>query len=298
MGVIFLVIVTVLWGTTFAVVKDAVAQLPPSMVLTLRFGLGALVMLPLIPWERWRSASASQQPPSSATEPVEAKVPLWRAGLELSLWLWTSYATQTVGLQTTSASRSAFITALNVVFVPIFLIFMGRKSRPAVWLAAAMALTGVGLLSFDGGPPVIGDLWTLGTAVAYALYLLKAEQMVRQHSPLALTTVQLLMMTLLSLGWALASGALGSMQAVPWAAMAYLGIMCTALVVVLQMIGQKTVSAPRAAIIFTMEPVWAAAFAYILLGELLSGRGWLGAALIVGAMVVVVRAPSSPDVEA
>lgn len=256
-GLVYLNLVTLLWGTTFVVVKGAVESLAPSALVFLRFLIAAPFFLP---WSRIRGGV------------------VW-AGLELSFWLLLGYATQAIGLQYTSASRSAFITALNVVLVPLLLSLAGR--RPGrLWIAALLAFLGVGLLSYDPNQPPLnpGDLWTLGTAFTYALYILRLEVYARVYPPLPLTAFQLWGTALLAFLW------MGlerpSLDQVPWGAVAYLGLVATALTTWLQTLGQGQVPALQAAIIYTMEPVWATLFAWALLGERVGLVGAAGGAFV------------------
>ncbi|WP_018110608.1 DMT family transporter [Thermus igniterrae] len=267
LGLLALNLLTLLWGTTFVVVKGAVAEMPPSLLVFLRFLLASLFFLPL----------ALRLPRG-----------VWGPGLELSFWLLLGYASQAVGLLYTSASRSAFITALNVVLVPLLLGLAGRRVGP-VWLAALLAFLGVGLLSYDPRQPPLnlGDLWTLLTALTYALYIVRLEVHAKAYPSLPLTAVQVLGTTLLALPWALADGV--RLEGVPWGAVLYLGVAATALTTWLQTWGQRYVPAPQAAILYTLEPVWATLFAFLLLGERLGPSGLLGAFLVVLATLGAIR---------
>ncbi|WP_456411416.1 DMT family transporter [Oceanithermus sp.] len=268
-GLAALTLVTLIWGSTFVVVKGALEDFPPSLLMLLRFAVGAVFFLPV--WRRARRA--------------------WWAGFDLGFWAALGYATQTIGLLYTTAGRSAFITALSVVLVPIFAGFLGRRVATWVWVGAAFSFVGVGLLAYDGSPPNAGDLWTLATSVTYAIYILRLERHTLRHDALALTLTQLVWLTVLVGGWAWVSGdlaALGSLE-VPWGAVLYLGVAATALTTWLMALGQRSVPAPEAAVVYSMEPVWAAIFAYFVLGEVLGLRGWLGGALIVLAILLVQR---------
>lgn len=265
LGLLYLNILVLLWGTTFVVVKEAVAGQSPSVLVAGRFLIASLVALPLLRYLRG---------------------PIWRVGLELGFWLAAGYATQAIGLQYTGASRSAFITALNVILVPIILGVLGQRLSWPIWLSAALAVLGVGLLSYDGSPPNVGDLWTLGTAVTYALYIVRLEVFLKQYPVIALTAAQLFFTTLFALIWLAWDQPEVSWSSMPWGALLYLGIAATALTTWLQTIGQRYVSAPEAAVIFTLEPVWASVFAFALLGERLGLQGLLGAALAVVAILI------------
>lgn len=267
LGLFALNLLTLIWGTTFVVVKGAVAEMSPSLLVYLRFLLASLFFLPF----------ALRLPKG-----------VWGPGLELSFWLLLGYASQAVGLLYTSASRSAFITALNVVLVPLLLGLVGRRVGP-VWVAALLAFLGVGLLSYDPyQPPLnVGDLWTLLTALTYALYIVRLEVHAKIFPSLPLAAVQVFGTALLALPWALWQGV--SLEGVPWGAVVHLGVVATALTTWLQTWGQKYVPAPQAAILYTMEPVWATLFAFFLLGERLGLAGFLGAFLVVLATLQAIR---------
>ena len=274
-GILILTLVTLIWGSTFVVVKSALAGFPPSLLMLLRFFLGALVFLPLLP----RSRGA------------------WLAGFELGFWAALGYATQTIGLLYTSAGRSAFITALSVVLVPLLAGLAGRRVRPLVWLGALASFVGVGLLAYDGSPPNAGDFWTLVTAVTYALYILALERHASRQDPLVLAFTQLAWLTVLVGAWSLVSGDLARLAntPIPWAAVLYLTLAATSLTTWLMAIGQRAVSAPEAAVVYSMEPVWAALFAYLVLGERLGLQGWLGGLLVVAAVITAQWQPPAAE---
>jgi len=265
-GLAMLSLVTVIWGSTFVVVKGALSDFPPSLLMLLRFALATLFFLPQLARSRG----------------------VWRAGFELGFWAALGYATQTIGLQYTSAGRSAFITALSVVLVPLLAGLSGKQVRPLVWLGAVASFIGVGLLAYDGSPPNVGDLWTLATALTYALYIVALERRAAEHDALVLTFTQLVWLTLLVGGWSLLSGDLLELGrlSIPWPAIFYLAVAATALTTWLMASAQRHVSAPEAAIVYSLEPVWAALFAYILIGEKLGLQGWLGGILVVAAVVI------------
>ncbi len=270
LGVLILVLITLVWGTTFVIVKETVKSVPPSLLLALRFSVAAL----LLAWVR----------PSR-----KALVP----GLILGVLSFLGFATQTVGLASTTASKAAFITGLSVILTPLFsaLYFRYRGFRHGVparaYLAAAVALVGLGLMSLTGAQGITaGDPWILGTAVFYAFYIIYLGEVAPKYGALELSAVQFWPMALLAWVWALPQlGKLGSLSVGSVWSIVYLGAVATALVSVLQVRAQRVVSAPVAALIFVLEPVFAALFAYLLLGESLGVWGWVGAGLVGAAML-------------
>ena len=269
-GIFTLVLITLVWGTTFVIVKETVTTVSPALLLALRFTVAAL----LLAWVR----------PSR-----KALVP----GLILGVLSFLGFATQTIGLVSTTASKAAFITGLSVILTPLFsaLYFRYRGFRHSVplraYLAAAVALVGLGLMSLTGAQGLTaGDVWILGTAVFYAFYILYLGEVAPKYGALELSAVQFWPMALLAWVWAAPQlGQLGSLSAGSVWSIVYLGAVATALVSVLQARAQRVVNAHVAALIFVLEPVFAALFAYLLLGERLGVWGWVGAGLVGVAML-------------
>jgi drug/metabolite transporter (DMT)-like permease len=208
---------------------------------------------------------------------------LWARGAELGTCLFAGYATQIVGLRLTSLDRSAFLTSLAVVFVPLLGAIAGRKVRKRVWIAAAAGVGGCALMCHDGGRPNVGDFWTLATAIFYAVYITRMETIAPQFAALPLASAQITTVMALSAVWFVPH--ISAARSLPWAGLLYLGLVCTAATTWLQAIAQKTVPATQTALLFTLEPVFAAGFGFVLLHETLGGRGLVGAALIVAAAV-------------
>jgi drug/metabolite transporter (DMT)-like permease len=160
---------------------------------------------------------------------------------------------------------------------------LGHRLAWPVWLSAALAIAGVGLLSYDGSPPNWGDFWTPGTALSYAVYIWRMELYAHRFSSLSITGIQLFTVLLLSGVWAIWEQEPWNWSALPWFSLLYLGLVASALCIWLQALGQRFVPAPQAAIVFALEPVYASAFAYFLLGERLGLQGLVGAGLIIAA---------------
>jgi drug/metabolite transporter (DMT)-like permease len=266
-GVLALLLLTAIWGSTFVVLKST-AQVPTSMVLLVRFAVAGLCLGPFLQW-RWAT---------------------WRAGLELGFWLVLGYSSQTIGLLSTTVNRSAFITTLYVVLMPLGLRLLGYALPKSIGLSAGLAVAGVALLSQDGAPPNWGDLWTLGTAACYAVYIWRMGQLAQDHDALALSGSQTWCAGLLSLVWASQSDGQWLTPAgfgfLPWAALLYLGAIATGLGTCLHTWGQQRVPATQASLMFTLEPVWASVWAFVMLQEQLGIQGWVGAALILAGVLV------------
>lgn len=297
---------TVLWGTQHAVIKLALADIPPSTLNFSRFLLAALVSLPAL-----RSLRIPR-PQNILTTPV------FRYGFELSIYLFAGYALQSAALVTTTASRSAFLLYLNVKLVPFFArVLYARPIAVSVWVSAFIALSGTILLTYDGSPPALGDAFSVAAAAASALFILRTETAARNDAirPAQLNAVTLLSVATLMGIWtgidAFSHGPVGlsghwtlndltallstfvpdTSQSL--AAVAYLAFVTTALCNYIQAIGQRGVSAERAAIVFAMDPVYGAIFAWFLLGETFGVQGLIGASCIVVAAVLSAISDSS-----
>ena len=267
--------VTAVWGSTFVVVKDAVERMPVSDFLTVRFALGSLVMLVL------RPRSVSALPPRGR-----------RVGVVLGAALGAGYLLQTLGLQTTPAAVSGFLTGMFVVLTPLCAAVLLRRPPPATaWLAVAVATAGLALLSLRGLSVGTGQLLTLGCALAFALHIVGLGRWASTYDAYGLAVVQLLTTTVLCAVPALPGGLAVPPDAGVWAAVALTSVAATALAFVVQTWAQQHLSPTRTAVVMTMEPVFALVFAVLVAGEVLTGRTFAGAALVLVAMVLTEVGP-------
>lgn len=273
--VLMLLFVTLVWGATFPVLKIATAHLSGVEISALRFVVAAVCMAPFA---------------------LRATKSAWRDGLLLGAVALVSYVTQAWGLQYISSNRSAFLTTLNVLMVPLLgMAFFGVRPTLVVLIAAVMACGGIGLMSWEGGAHLWADLATVVCALAYALYVILLSQRTSRHSARQLAATQIIWMAVLGNLWMLLDNwGTGGLATLPDRVMApsvlggllYLGLIATAAMLFLQAVAQRHVSADKAAIIYAMEPVFAALFAWVWLSEVLSLRTALGGALVVGAVLL------------
>jgi drug/metabolite transporter (DMT)-like permease len=211
-----------------------------------------------------------------------------RAVLEASalttVFLFLGYLLQTVGLQHTTASNSAFLTALYVVFVPLILMRIDRR----VVMATAIAVVGLWLLIKPDTSMNIGDLMTLGCAVAFAGHIICLERFTRQVDAPSLLVWQMLAMTVLFLPapwWEESPATAFSPTAVLLVGLGVTGVLAT-LAFAVQMWAQQLVPAQQVALLFASEPAYAAWLSWYFLGETLDMQGWIGSALILLAVVI------------
>lgn len=265
-----LLLTTFIWAATFPATKVALAQLPPISFLFLRFLVSTVVIvvgiLVVRQGVRWDRDS------------------LRMAGIAAT-FLFAGYVTQTIGLRYTTASNSAFITALYVVFVPLFL----RRFDRRLWMALALALAGLWLLIRPSAEINKGDLYTLAGAVAFALHIMTVEAFAVRSDVGSFTVWQLIFVTVALVGPARMEGlSAATLELTPSLCFALVitGVLATALAFVVQVWAQRQVPAQRVALIFALEPALAAWLAWLVLGEQLNAAGWVGSGLIMVGVVI------------
>jgi drug/metabolite transporter (DMT)-like permease len=271
-GDVVLLLITAFWGLTFVTVKDALGDADPFSFLALRFGVGAVAA----------TAIAGRQ------LLVPANV---RAGLVLSGFLFLGYALQTWGLDLTTPSRSAFITGLAVVLVPfVSTVLFRRWPKVPSMVGVALAVVGLWLLTGGAVPGVAstrtGDLLTFGCAVSYAFHISLTEKMAPGRSATAMVAVQLWVVALAS------AACLPFVQVrVVWTtglvgAVLFCGLFASALAISVQMWAQARTTAVRAALIYSLEPVFAVGYSVLAGRERLGSRELAGGTIIVAGVLV------------
>jgi len=272
-----LVAICAVWGLTFVMVKDAVAIVPTMTFLAYRF-VPAAVLVAAMFWGRVRGLSRQG----------------WKAGLVMGIFLTGGYVFQTFGLERTTAANAGFITGTFCVLTPLLGGLLFRQRVGAVgWSAAAVAALGLYLLSDPGrGGRLTGDLLVFFCAVSFSLHILVTDRALKGHDLEGLLAVQLGVCGLSSLVVATAMGDLMvPTSPVVWQAVAVTALLASALAFWVQAWAQKHASPARTALILASEPAFAGLFAYLLHGETLSASGWVGAGLIMAAIVAVEVVP-------
>jgi drug/metabolite transporter (DMT)-like permease len=279
-GILALLVVTLVWGTTFPAMKDLTATLSPAWIVFTRFAIAALLLSPFFV----RAARADL-----------------RSGFLLGLLLFFCYVFQVEGLALTSSNRNAFICGLNVLIVPLLGVLGGKPPERRIAVALLLAVAGLAALCWDGGAWRFGDTLALGAALCFGLYIKMMEVHTRAAARLmTVTATQILtvaagaavwlLVTEVPLGGGAPAGAywvniFESMRAGSFN-IVYLGVVATAAIISLQSWGQSHSSANEAAVIYAFEPAAAAVFGFFWLGETMTGRGWIGAGLLISGMIV------------
>jgi drug/metabolite transporter (DMT)-like permease len=264
--------VTAIWGWSFLLVKDAVAGYPVFPFLAIRFSLATLLVLPFLR-HRLRLLDRGSL----------------LGGVLMGTALFSGYALQTTGLLWTSAANSGFITGLFVVLTPLFeSILLRRLPRIELLGAVTLSTAGLAVLSLQGGGVAVnvGDLLSLCCAAVYAVHLLLTSHMARRHDTGVLVIVQVATVSILA--WLFSVPSLPMIWPIPrptWTGIIVTAVFATALAYYVQTTFQRHLSALQTALIFTLEPVFAGAFAVLLGGEHLGWRGLGGGALILVGML-------------
>ncbi|MCW8409806.1 DMT family transporter [Legionella sp. PATHC035] len=271
MGTGAILLATMFWGMTFAFIKDAVATLTPFNFLFWRFGIASVLLLLIF----WQKIKFNQQ--------------TLFYGTFLGLLLAGTVIFQTIGLRYTAASTASFITGLSVILVALFESFL-NKQWPSIYVVAAalIALVGVGLITLaDGFTLNQGDVWVLLCAFCFAGYILFAGKASRIHQPISLTFIQAIFVCILAGVASLFTTKLAiPLQSNVWVAILFCSIFASIFAFLLQLQFQKYVSSTKAAIIFSLEPVFATITAAIYLHEQLTIQFYIGALMIFFAILL------------
>ena len=263
---------TIIWGSSFIILKNTLNSLPTLWILAFRFSGAALIM----------ALAANRQ-----LKTLDRRA--FKYGLAMGAALYCAYTLQTYGLLYTTPGKNAFLTATYCVIVP-FLWWAFFKKRPARYnvAAALVCIAGMALVSLEGDLSLgLGDALTMCCGLFYALHIIVSSRGLEKYAVLPLTTVQLA--TTAVLCWITAPVASPFPQSVPasaWLSVAYLCVMCTGACYFLQALGQKYTSAQSASIILTLESVFGTLFSVAFYHEQLTLKTVSGFVLIFAAVLI------------
>lgn len=270
-----LVTVTIFWGGTFPLVKDAIEEIPVMAFLWIRFALAAAILF------LWAGYKEIQRLGKSG----------WIRGVALGVLLFASYAFQTFGLALTSSANAAFVTGLNVVWVPLLVgPILHKPAASGSRIGVVCALSGLFMLTYQAPWRLnLGDVLVLVCSFFVAFHILGLDTWTHGYGGRALAFVQIGTMAALSLAGSLLFEPMSWPRV--WTPKIYLAvIVCSVFATVYAFWAmttfQKMTTPTRAALIYTLEPVFGALMAVFYAGERLSGVAWLGGALIVLGMIV------------
>lgn len=269
---LLLVLICLFWGMSFIMVKTAIKELDLYWFLFLRFSLATAILLVVFAGRLKRFTPQS-----------------FRDGFILGSVLFSAFVLQTIGLKFTSASNAGFITGLHVILVP-FILAVFFKKMPAVPATIGAVISAVGLFLLSVGDNFSinrGDVWVIACAVSVAFHVILTGWYAVKHDVYLVAIAQMIAMTTWAGVSAVTIGtAPGALSGYVIVAIVFLAIFATAFNFTVQTWAQQYTSPTRAAVIFTMEPVFAAIFAFWWGGEVLRSRGYIGAALILAGIIL------------
>ncbi|PJZ69082.1 multidrug DMT transporter permease [Leptospira perolatii] len=293
-----LILCTLIWGGTFTATKLSLTSVSPSFFLGMRFGIAFLVFLPILFFVSRRSASREQRLLGALSELTPNQ--LWTAFL-LGFWMFAGFACQTIGLRFTTAIKSGFLTGTLVVITPILQTVLYRRAPSAGnLLGVIVVMAGLFFLSSEpdgGGDELLfsfktGDLITLAGAFFFACYVIQMDSASRELPDSILLISQTFVTSIASFGLAICLSVIG-WETFYWEwdpamipVLLYNGVLASVGTTYLQTRYQREVSPTRAAIIFSLEPVFSAFIAFFILDDRLTTAGVIGCFLVLSGVLI------------
>jgi drug/metabolite transporter (DMT)-like permease len=273
-----LLAMTACWGSTFFLIKDLLDRVPTLDFLAVRFAVAGAVMLVVAPRALARLSPSAR-----------------RHSVVLGALYGVAQILQTAGLAHTAASVSGFVTGLYVVATPLLAAVLLRTRITALtWAAVVLATAGLGVLTLDGLALGYGEAITLVAAVLYGLHIVALGAWSTPGDALGMSILQVLVIAAICLVATVPDGLVLPSTTRDWLSVLYMALFAGALALVAQTWAQAHLAPTRAAIVMSMEPVFAATFAVGLGGESLTWRLLTGGAMVVAAMLVVEAGPRRP----
>lgn len=273
LGIPALFLATMIWGTSFVVMKDTLDNIQPLLLLAIRFSMGSLIFAAV------------------CVKKIKAIDGLYiKYGVLTGILLSSAYITQTLGLQLTTPGKNAFLTVVYCIIVP-FLCWITDKKRPDKYnvSAAVICLVGIGLITLEGTLSVnIGDLLTLASGAIYSVHIIMVKRASARRPDMSLLTfIQFLTSAVICWCFSPVLGDINfSFPVKSWLSVIYLGIMATSLALFLQNYGQKHTSPSSAAIVLSFEAVFGAAFSLILGYDSFSAKVIAGFAIMFISVII------------
>jgi len=278
-GSLTLLLSAIIWGFAFVAQRASMEFVGPFTFNGIRFALGGLVLIPLVGMLRRNTLTSSKTAPTHH---------LWIAIGLAGLVLFVSANLQQIGLVHTTAGKAGFISGLYVVLVPLLGLLRRHRVSKFVWIGCGLAAGGLYLLSVVGSSSIsTGDALVLGSALGWAVHVHIVGWLAQRTHPLRVAIFQFFICAALSLAVAgfIETIRISEILRAGWM-IAYAGALSVGVAYTLQVVGQRRVDPARAGIILSLEAVFAVIGGWILLGEMLSARGLIGCALMLGGMML------------
>ncbi len=275
-----LALVTMGWGLSYILLKIEINHIPPLSLIALRFSLASVILF-LFFHQRVRTRTTLRA---------------IQYGASLAIVMFVLIACLLLGMRTTEASTAGFLTCTAIVFVPIMQAILKRRlpTRPIV-IGTIATTIGIALLSLKGSLILSsGALLCLAAAFLYAVHIILTDRLTHGADSFLIGFWQLVFIGLFAaIGTLLFETPTLPHNRIEWLALLGLAFFCSALTFALQPIGQKYTTPEHTALIFSLEPVFAAVFAFIALGEVLTTQAYIGALLILGSVILTAKEDAS-----
>lgn len=280
-GALLLIIATIIWGSAFISQSVAMDHMEPFTFQAARCSAAVIALLPVIAitdyfkkdnknfWTRW------------------ADHKLWKTGILCGIPLSLACNLQQIGIVDTSSGKSAFLTAMYIVIVPLLGIFLKKKPSIMVPISVGLAVIGLYFLSFIGTTLQLSDLLLIGCAFMFAVQITLVDQLAQNMDALRLNTIQALVCAILS-AIAMCFTETPNLSGISNCIipLVHVGVFSMGVGYYLQIIGQQSLDSTSATLIMSMESVFAAIFAVPILNEKMSGWEILGCTLVFSAVII------------
>ncbi len=274
-----LLLTAFIWGSAFVAQSVGMDYVGPFTFIALRFGLGALVVLPF-------GAFLNKKNPEQAAH--YDKHATLKGGILCGLALFTASSSQQIGIMTTSAGKAGFITALYIVLVPLMGLFMKKKIGLNVWVSVVIASVGLYLLCIKENFTIAGgDFYLLLCALIFSIHILLISRFSSEADCIKMSGIQFLTCAVIALPlmFIFEKPVLADISAA-WMPVLYAGLLSSGVAYTLQVVAMRSIKPEIASIILSLESVFAAVSGWLLLKEMMSPKEILGSALMFAAVIL------------
>ena len=302
-GQICLMLAAIIWGSAFIFQKMGMDHIGPFTFGAFRFTLGSLPLLVVIYIARKLNDRKPLEERSEITPWTDKTLLI--GGLLCGIGSFAGASLQQIGLVYTTAGKAGFLTSLDIAIVPFFMLFLRQKVSKITWLGVAVALFGAWMLSVTEGFTIeIGDAFVMGCALAYSFQIMFIDHYAEKVDALKLSFIQFLITGLLSVPFALIFETIELQSIIDCAGpILYVAFMEVTLAFTLQVVGQKYTPAASAAIIMSLESVFAVVCGALFLNEMMTGRELAGCVIMFAAFIItqlpdIMAKPEDEDADA
>lgn len=290
-GNIMLLITAIIWGSAFVAQSVAMDYLGPFTFNSVRNFVGSLVLIPVIlvfdSIRKKEQAAANVPEPTDEEKQAQRRV-LIKGGVACGIFLFLASNTQQIGIQYTTVGKASFITALYIIIVPIFGLFLRKKVRPILWLCVALGAVGLYLLCINEGFSIAkGDLIVIICAVLFAGHIMVIDHFSPKADGVKLSCIQFFVVAVLStVAMLITEEPKLSLILMAWKPILYAGVLSSGVAYTLQVVAQKDTDPTVASLLLSLESVFGVLAGMLVLHEMMSGREILGCIIMFAAIIL------------